>query len=87
MINSQVKTACLESDLCYTLLMKRVWLTCIIALPEKLFFNTGIATYIWILTNRYFYQYTYTPLHSLKEITDELLKLGARNSRFRAFFG
>ena len=27
------------------------WLECIIALPEKLFFNTGIATYIWILTN------------------------------------
>jgi type I restriction enzyme M protein len=53
--------------------MKRVWLTCIIALPEKLFFNTGIATYIWILTNWYFYQYT--PLRSLKEITDELLKL------------
>lgn len=28
------------------------WLECIVALPEKLFFNTGIATYIWILTNR-----------------------------------
>ena len=28
------------------------WLQCIIALPEKLFFNTSIATYIWILTNR-----------------------------------
>ena len=28
------------------------WLECIIALPEKLFFNTGISTYIWILTNR-----------------------------------
>ena len=28
------------------------WLECIIALPEKLFFNTSIATYIWILTNR-----------------------------------
>ncbi|MCG9126292.1 SAM-dependent DNA methyltransferase [Candidatus Poribacteria bacterium] len=27
------------------------WLECIIALPEKLFFNTSIATYIWILTN------------------------------------
>ncbi len=25
MINSQVKTTCLESDLCYILLMKRVW--------------------------------------------------------------
>ncbi len=28
------------------------WLECIIALPEKLFFNTNIATYIWILTNK-----------------------------------
>ncbi len=27
-------------------------LECIIALPDKLFFNTGISTYIWILTNR-----------------------------------
>lgn len=27
------------------------WLECIIALPEKLFFNTSISTYIWILTN------------------------------------
>ena len=28
------------------------WLECIIALPDKLFFNTSISTYIWILTNR-----------------------------------
>ena len=28
------------------------WLECIVALPEKLFFNTSIATYIWILTNK-----------------------------------
>ena len=28
------------------------WLECIVALPEKLFFNTSIATYIWILTSR-----------------------------------
>ena len=28
------------------------WLECIVALPDKLFFNTSIATYIWILTNR-----------------------------------
>ena len=28
------------------------WLECIIALPEKLFFNTSISTYIWILTNQ-----------------------------------
>ena len=28
------------------------WLEAIIALPEHLFYNTGIATYIWVLTNR-----------------------------------
>lgn len=28
------------------------WLETIIALPDQLFYNTGIATYIWIVTNR-----------------------------------
>jgi type I restriction enzyme M protein len=28
------------------------WLEAIVALPEQLFYNTGIATYIWGLTNR-----------------------------------
>ena len=28
------------------------WLEAIIALPEQMFYNTGIGTYIWILTNR-----------------------------------
>ena len=28
------------------------WLECIVALPEKLFFNTSFSTYIWILTNQ-----------------------------------
>ncbi len=28
------------------------WLEAIIALPENMFYNTGIATYIWLLTNR-----------------------------------
>lgn len=28
------------------------WLEAIIALPEQLFYNTGIATYIWVLSNR-----------------------------------
>src|SRR3989304_2635647 len=27
------------------------WLEAIIALPENMFYNTGIATYIWLLTN------------------------------------
>jgi type I restriction enzyme M protein len=28
------------------------WLEAIVALPELLFYNTGISTYLWILTNR-----------------------------------
>lgn len=28
------------------------WLECIVALPNQLFFNTAISTYIWILSNR-----------------------------------
>lgn len=28
------------------------WLEAIIALPENMFYNTGIPTYIWVLTNR-----------------------------------
>jgi type I restriction enzyme M protein len=28
------------------------WLEAIIALPLNMFFNTGIATYVWVLTNR-----------------------------------
>jgi type I restriction enzyme M protein len=28
------------------------WLECIVSLPDQLFFNTGITTYIWIVTNR-----------------------------------
>ena len=28
------------------------WLEAIVALPLKMFYNTGIATYIWVITNR-----------------------------------
>lgn len=28
------------------------WLECIIALPKDLFYNTGIATYLWFFTNK-----------------------------------
>ena len=28
------------------------WLEAIVAMPEQMFFNTGIGTYIWIVTNR-----------------------------------
>ncbi|MFA6482306.1 MAG: class I SAM-dependent DNA methyltransferase [Bacteroidales bacterium] len=28
------------------------WLEAIVALPENMFYNTGIATYIWLLSNR-----------------------------------
>ena len=39
---SEIRRSIIEED----------WLECIIALPDKLFFNTSISTYIWILTNR-----------------------------------
>lgn len=28
------------------------WLECLVQLPDQLFFNTGITTYIWILSNK-----------------------------------
>ena len=28
------------------------WLEAVVALPLKMFYNTGIATYVWVLTNR-----------------------------------
>ena len=28
------------------------WLECVVSLPDQLFFNTGISTYIWIVTNK-----------------------------------
>lgn len=39
---SEIRRWILENDL----------LEALIALPEQLFYNTGIATYIWVLTNR-----------------------------------
>ena len=27
------------------------WLECVVSLPDQLFFNTGITTYVWIVTN------------------------------------
>jgi type I restriction enzyme M protein len=39
---SEIRRFILESD----------WLEALIALPEQLFYNTGIATYVWVLTNR-----------------------------------
>ena len=33
-------------------IMENDWLEAIIALPLNMFYNTGIATYIWVLTNR-----------------------------------
>ena len=33
-------------------ILQNDWLEAIIALPEQLFYNTGIATYIWVLSNR-----------------------------------
>jgi len=39
---SEIRRWILEND----------WLEALIALPENLFYNTGIATYVWVLTNR-----------------------------------
>lgn len=39
---SEIRRWILEND----------WLETIVALPELLFYNTGIPTYIWVLTNR-----------------------------------
>jgi type I restriction enzyme M protein len=33
-------------------ILENNWLEAIIALPTDIFYNTGIATYIWVLTNR-----------------------------------
>jgi type I restriction enzyme M protein len=32
--------------------IERDWLEAIVALPLNMFYNTGIATYVWVLTNR-----------------------------------
>src|SRR5439155_16452869 len=39
---SEIRRYILENDL----------LEALIALPEQLFYNTGIATYVWVVTNR-----------------------------------
>jgi type I restriction enzyme M protein len=39
---SEIRRWIIESD----------WLEAIVALPPEMFYNTGISTYIWILTNR-----------------------------------
>ena len=28
------------------------WLECIVSLPDRMFFNTGITTYVWMVTNK-----------------------------------
>ena len=33
-------------------IIEKDWLEAIIALPEQMFYNTGISTYIWVVTNR-----------------------------------
>jgi type I restriction enzyme M protein len=33
-------------------ILENDWLEAIVALPEQLFYNTGIATYIWVLSNK-----------------------------------
>ena len=33
-------------------IIKNDWLEAVVALPDQLFYNTGISTYIWVLSNR-----------------------------------
>ncbi len=33
-------------------LLENDWLEAIVALPESMFYNTGIGTYVWVVTNR-----------------------------------
>jgi len=33
-------------------IIEKDWVEAIVALPDQLFYNTGISTYIWVLTNR-----------------------------------
>ena len=33
-------------------IIEQDWLECIVSLPDQLFFNTGISTYIWIISNK-----------------------------------
>ena len=39
---SQIRRWLIEND----------WLEAIVALPEQMFYNTGIGTYVWVVTNR-----------------------------------
>jgi type I restriction enzyme M protein len=39
---SEIRKWIIESD----------WLECIVSLPDRMFFNTGITTYIWIVSNK-----------------------------------
>jgi len=39
---SEIRRHIIESD----------WLECIIALPKNIFYNTGIPTYVWIISNK-----------------------------------
>lgn len=41
-----------ESDIRRWLIEEHDWLESIIALPDQLFYNTSIATYVWVLSNR-----------------------------------
>ena len=39
---SEIRRWILEND----------WLECIVSLPDQLYYNTGISTYLWVLTNQ-----------------------------------
>src|SRR3546814_10780856 len=41
-VESEIRRWIIEND----------WLEAVVALPDQLFYNTGISTYFWIVTNR-----------------------------------
>ena len=57
------------------------WLEAIIALPDQLFYNTGISTYIWILNNHKSEQRKgkIQLINATGAKDDELIKAGERN--------
>ena len=60
------------------------WLEAVIAMPTDMFYNTGIATYIWIVTNRKpHHRKEKVQLINATDFFEQLLKnLGSKRKRF-----
>jgi len=49
--SSQVQAGSGESEI-RRWIVENDWLEAVVALPDQLFYNTGISTYFWVVTNR-----------------------------------